>query len=243
MTEHPRMVRTVVWWEREGIWSSGKSDEEQFLSSEGRSGKRMASICKDIGYSAEADSAQSESGLWHLRGAEGDRLSERSEGRKLPQLEPRALATPTGNENFSQRGASGGMQGGPRRGRSPITGPTLPRAAQASQTTPDGGTSCPKGSKNQRNIPSRGGETARRTQNQQKGSKPLGLPPALFRKKLQPKSTTSPLQPPAKPVPRHTQGKATRPRQRPCQKAAYPRAARSRRQHPRAWKAPANPPD
>ena len=30
-------------------------------------------------------------------------------------------------------GASGGMQGGPRRGRSPITGPTLPRAAQASQ--------------------------------------------------------------------------------------------------------------
>ena len=31
-------------------------------------------------------------------------------------------------------GASGGMQGGPRRGRSPITGPTLPRAAQASQS-------------------------------------------------------------------------------------------------------------
>ena len=55
-------------------------------------GQRMASICKDIGYSAEADSAQGESGLWHLRGAEGDRLSERSEGRKLPQLEPRALA-------------------------------------------------------------------------------------------------------------------------------------------------------
>ena len=45
------------------------------------------------------------------------------------------------------RGCFGGMQGGPRRGRSPITGPTLPRAAQASQTPPDGGTSCPKGSK------------------------------------------------------------------------------------------------
>ena len=44
-------------------------------------------------YSAEGDSAQGESGLWHLRGAEGDRLTERSEGRKLPQLEPRALAT------------------------------------------------------------------------------------------------------------------------------------------------------
>ena len=34
-----------------------------------------------------------------------------------------------------QRGASGGMQGGPRRGRSPITGPALPHAAQAAQTT------------------------------------------------------------------------------------------------------------
>ena len=31
-------------------------------------------------------------------------------------------------------GASGGMQGVPRRGRSPITGPALPRAAQASQS-------------------------------------------------------------------------------------------------------------
>ena len=32
-------------------------------------------------------------------------------------------------------------------GRSPITGPALLRAAQASQTPPDGGISCPKGSK------------------------------------------------------------------------------------------------
>ena len=31
-------------------------------------------------------------------------------------------------------GASGGMQGGPRRGRSPITGPALPHAAQAAKT-------------------------------------------------------------------------------------------------------------
>ena len=96
---------------------------------------------------AETDSTQSASLLGHLRGAEGDRLTERSEGRKLPQLEPRALATPTGNENFSQRGASGGMQGGPRRGRNPITGPTLPHAAQASQTSPDGEPTCPKGNK------------------------------------------------------------------------------------------------
>ena len=43
---------------------------------------------------AETESTQSTSLLGHLRGAEGDHLTERSEGRKLPQLEPRALATP-----------------------------------------------------------------------------------------------------------------------------------------------------
>ncbi len=37
--------------------------------------------------------ARSESVLWHLRVAEGDHLSERSEGRKLPQHKARALAT------------------------------------------------------------------------------------------------------------------------------------------------------
>ena len=30
------------------------------------------------------DFIQSKSAVWHLRGAEGDRLTERSEGRKLP---------------------------------------------------------------------------------------------------------------------------------------------------------------
>ena len=99
-----------------------------------------------FGYSAEADFAQRESGLWHLRGAEGDRLTERSEGRKLPQLEPRALAA-QGMLITLFGGASGGMQGGPRRGRSPITGPTLLRAAQASQTSPEGDAPCPKGRK------------------------------------------------------------------------------------------------
>ena len=82
-------------------------------------------------YLAEADFAQSESVLWHLRVAEGDHLSERSEGRKLPQRKTRALAVLRKLKTLF-RGASGGMQGGPRRGRSPITGPTLPRAAQAS---------------------------------------------------------------------------------------------------------------
>ncbi len=41
------------------------------------------------------------------------------------------------------------MQGGPRRGRSPITGPALPRAAQASPTSPEGETQCPQGRRNE----------------------------------------------------------------------------------------------
>ena len=94
---------------------------------------------------AEADFDQSESVLWHLRVAEGDRLSERSEGGKLPQHKTRALASLWQLKTFLG-GASGGMQGGPRRGRSPITGPTLLHAAQASQTSPEGEILCPKGS-------------------------------------------------------------------------------------------------
>ena len=39
------------------------------------------------------------------------------------------------------------MQGGPRRGRSPITGPALPRAAQAFQASPEGERGRPQGSK------------------------------------------------------------------------------------------------
>ena len=103
-------------------------------------------------YLAEADFAQSESVLWHLRVAEGDHLSERSEGGKLPKHRTRALDVLRKLKTFLG-GASGGMQGGPRRGRSPITGPALPRAAQASQTLPGGETQCPKGRKNQRIIP------------------------------------------------------------------------------------------
>ena len=41
---------------------------------------------------AEADINRSASVLWHLRVAEGDHLSERNEGRKLPQHKTRALA-------------------------------------------------------------------------------------------------------------------------------------------------------
>ena len=79
-----------------------------------------------------------------LRVAEGDHLSERSEGGKLPQYKTRALAILRKLKTLLG-GASGGMQGGPRRGRSPITGPTLLRAAQASQTSPEGETPCPQG--------------------------------------------------------------------------------------------------
>ena len=103
---------------------------------------------------------QSGSVLWHLRVAEGDHLSERSEGGKLPQRKTRALATLRKLKAFLG-GASGGMQGGPRRGRSPITGPTLPHAAQASQLR-RGRIPVPAGQKNQRMLPRRAGEIARR---------------------------------------------------------------------------------
>ena len=93
-------------------------------------------------YLAEADFAQSESVLWHLRVAEGDHLSERSEGRKLPKRWTRDLAVLRKLKTFLG-GASGGMQGGPRRGRSPITGPALP-PPEAAQTTDKEKPPCPQ---------------------------------------------------------------------------------------------------
>ena len=114
-----------------GFLENAKRDSS-FLVRKGRA-SGWPPTRKDLGESSGADSAQCKSGLWHLRGAEGDHLTERSEGRKLPQLEPRALAV-LRNLKIFFGGASGGMQGGPRRGRSPITGPTLLRAAQASQS-------------------------------------------------------------------------------------------------------------
>ena len=69
-----------------------------------------------------------------------------SAARKLPEQKPRSPRgmTETGKP---KRGASGGMQGGPRRGRSPITGPALPHAEQAAQTTNKKWPPCPQGTK------------------------------------------------------------------------------------------------
>ena len=58
---------------------------------------------------------QSESGLWHLRVAEGDHLSERSEGGKLPQCKTRALATQRHLKAFL-RGCFGGDARGAAKG-------------------------------------------------------------------------------------------------------------------------------
>ena len=66
-------------------------------------------------YLAEADFAQSESVLWHLRVAEGDHLSERSEGRKLPQHRTRALARPRTLKTLL-RGCFGGDARGAEKG-------------------------------------------------------------------------------------------------------------------------------
>ena len=60
---------------------------------------------------AETDFVQSVSCVWHLRVAEGDHLSERSKGGKLPQRKTRALDT-LGKLKALLEGCFGGMQGG-----------------------------------------------------------------------------------------------------------------------------------
>ena len=136
-------------------------------------------------------------------------------------------------------------------------------------TSPEGETECPKGRINQKNIP-RSAAKSRAAQASQlcrkappllqgpqvqegsasdiairkptkKGASPSASPLACPCQEN--KSTSSPLQPLAAPAPEHAQAKAVRPRQRPCQTTASPRACRFLRQGPRAWKAPAAPPD
>ena len=64
---------------------------------------------------AVTDFNQSVSVLWHLRVAEGDHLSERSEGGKLPQHKTRALAT-LRMLKTSLRGCFGGDARGAEKG-------------------------------------------------------------------------------------------------------------------------------
>ena len=98
------------------------------------------------GYLAEADLHPKRK--WTLAFTRrGGRSPERAQrGREAPAAQDACPRQPAAIENFLG-GAPGGMQGGPRRGRSPITGPALLHAAQASQTPPEGKTHCPKGSK------------------------------------------------------------------------------------------------
>ena len=83
-------------------------------------------------YGLKRKPSQGASVLWHLRVAEGDHLTECSEGRKLPQHKTRALAFLRKLKTLLG-GAPGGVQRGPRRGAAPNR-PPLPHAGQASQS-------------------------------------------------------------------------------------------------------------
>ena len=67
---------------------------------------------------------QSESALWRLRGAEGDHLSERSEGGKLPQQMPRCPRQPAEIDN-ALWGCFGGDARGAEKGAEPHNRPHL----------------------------------------------------------------------------------------------------------------------
>ena len=71
------------------------------------------------GLSVETDFIQSKCAIWQLRGAEGDRLTERSEGRKLPELQPRCPRHFGVIEDLSQGVLRGGCKGGREGGVAP----------------------------------------------------------------------------------------------------------------------------
>ena len=155
--------------------------------------------------------------------------------------------------------------------RSPITGPALPHAAQAfklrrrakrrarraakikkliiageanphaAQASPLRGRAIHSARRSGKNVHAAHG----RSQAQQKKEQTSRPAPLLDSeiKTCNQKFTTLALQSPAAPAPGHNQAKATHPRQKPCQTAAYPRACHFLRQGPRAWKARADPPD
>ena len=71
------------------------------------------------GLLAETDFIQRKSAIWHLRGAEGDHLTERSEGRKLPQQMPRCPRHTEVIEDPSLGVLRGGCKGGREGGAAP----------------------------------------------------------------------------------------------------------------------------
>ena len=74
----------------------------QHLLGEGNLSQRLAFKAELLsGLLAETDFIQRKSAIWHLRGAEGDRLTARSEGRKLPLLQPRCPRHAKEAENLS----------------------------------------------------------------------------------------------------------------------------------------------
>jgi len=68
---------------------------------------------------AETDFIQRKGAIWHLRGAEGDHLTERSEGRKLPELQPRCPRHSGVIEDSSWGCFGGGCKGGREGGVAP----------------------------------------------------------------------------------------------------------------------------
>ena len=97
---------------------------------------------------AETDSTQSGSALWHLRGAEGDHLTERSEGRKLPQHKTRALARLRTLKTLL-RGCFGGDARGAEKGAEPHNRPHLAARRAGVPNFAVGRNVCPQGNKNQ----------------------------------------------------------------------------------------------
>ena len=87
------------------------------MVAKGRS-KNIIQAANYLRNSDETELIQSDSALWHLRGAEGDHLSERSEGGKLPEQETRRPRRFREVESLL-KGCSGGSAEGAEEGRSP----------------------------------------------------------------------------------------------------------------------------
>ena len=94
-----------------------------------------------------------------LRVAEGDHLSERSEGRKLPQHKTRALARLRTLKTLL-RGCFGGDARGAEKGAQPHNRPHLAARRAGVPTFAEGRNSVPAGQQKSKDDPRRGGENA-----------------------------------------------------------------------------------